>query len=241
MGQPGGPVGGPQDLLDVRPDGVPCLTRALPLRLLGHKSRVAGDNPQQVVEVVRHATGQLAQALQPLRLLQLALHPVPLGLGAVPLPLGLDGLPLADVPDGRRDQDALPGIDGRQGDLGRERAAIPAAPGQFQARSHRPGPGVGDIVGPVVRVHAPHQVGDQDLHRLPDQFLPVIPEQPLGLRVDQGDPAVILDADHRVRCRFQQPQESAVGKVPHTAHSRVSGIEGIAHRTPILHVTYSKT
>ena len=66
MGQPGSPVGGPHDLLDVRPDGLPGFTRPVPLRLLGHEDRVAGDHAEQVVEVMRHPARELPQALQPL-------------------------------------------------------------------------------------------------------------------------------------------------------------------------------
>ena len=44
---------------------------------------------EQVVEVVGDAAGQLAQALQPLGLVQLALQALAFGLGLQPLPLGL--------------------------------------------------------------------------------------------------------------------------------------------------------
>ena len=90
---------------------------------------------------MRDPAGQLAQALQALGLVQLALQPVPFGLGLEPLPLGLQFQPLADIADRGRHQDALAGLDGGQGDLGRERAAVAAAAGQFQARAHLPGCG----------------------------------------------------------------------------------------------------
>ena len=58
---------------------------------------------------------------------------------------------------------------------------------------------------------APGLVGDQQLHRLADQLVPAVPEQPLGLGVDQRDPPVGSDAHHRVRGRLEQPAEPGVG------------------------------
>jgi hypothetical protein len=50
----------------------------------------------------------------------------------------------------------------------------------------------------------------QDLHLLADEFVPAVPEQPLGLCIDQRDPAIPPEAHHGVRHRFQQSDESAV-------------------------------
>ena len=50
----------------------------------------------------------------------------------------------------------------------------------------------------------PESVGDQHLHRLAEHLVPLVSEQPLRLGVDQGDPAVDLDADDGVRSGFQQ-------------------------------------
>jgi hypothetical protein len=57
----------------------------------------------------------------------------------------------------------------------------------------------------------PDCVGDQHLHRLPGQFVAPVPEQPLGLGVDQHDPPITVDADHGVRRRLQQAAESRLG------------------------------
>ena len=52
-------------------------------RLLGHERGVGHDDGQQVVEVVGDPAGQLAQALEPLGLMQLMLQRAAIGLNAV--------------------------------------------------------------------------------------------------------------------------------------------------------------
>ena len=115
-------------------------------------------------------------------------------------------------------QDALAGVDGRQGDLRRERAAVTAAPGQLDPRAHWPWLWISQIPGPVRRVHRLDRIRDQDLHRLADQLLAPVPEQPLGLRVHQHDPAAGVHAHHRIRCRLHQPEQRVIrelhGKSP---------------------------
>ena len=54
------------------------------------------------------AAGELAEALQPLGLVQLALEALPLGLGLQPFPFGLRLEPLGDVADRGRDERARP-------------------------------------------------------------------------------------------------------------------------------------
>ena len=124
---------------------------------------VVGDDAEQVVEIVRHPAGELAQAFQPLRLVQLPLQLVPLGLAAQPLPLRRDLQPLGHVPDHRGDQEPLIGSHGGQGNLGGEGAAVAAAPGQLHVSAHGAGPGISHVPGPVARMQVAHLVGDQDL------------------------------------------------------------------------------
>ncbi len=47
-------------------------------------------------------------------------------------------------------------------------------------------------------------IGDQYLHRLADQLLPPVAEQPLRLRVDQRDTAVPVDAHDGVWCPLEE-------------------------------------
>ncbi len=160
---------------------------------------------------MRDPARELAEALQALGLVQLALQAVPFGLGLEPFPLGLQFQPLPDVADRGHDEDALAGVDGGQRDLGRERAAITAAAGQVGPVADLPGPRVGHVPGPVRRVPGPERVRDQDLHQLAGQLLPPVPEKPLGLRVHQHDAAVGVHAHHRVGRRLEQPAEPGIG------------------------------
>ena len=129
--------------------------------------------------------------------------------------------PLGHVPDRGGDQDPLLGVDGGQGDLGGEGGAVAAAPGQLHPRAHRAGRGISHVPGPVAGMDIADRIRDQHLHRLADQLVPPVAEQPLGLRVDQRDPPVGVDAYHRVRRRLQQPSEPVILKVLHGHHPPV--------------------
>ncbi len=74
-----------------------------------------------------------------------------------------------------------------------------------------------------------HRIRDQHLHRLPDQLIPAVAEQPLGLRVHQGDPPVGVHAHHRVRGRLQQPREPGLSTLP---LGHVPGHGGHPHDRP---------
>ena len=54
------------------------------------------------------------------------------------------------------------------------------------------------------------RVGDQDLDRLAGQFFARVPEQPLGLGVDQHDLPAGVHAHRRVGCRLQQPGDDGI-------------------------------
>ena len=69
---------------------------------------VVEDDREQVVEVVGDAAGELAEALEPLRLVQLALVALALGLGPQPFGLGLHLEPLGHVADRGGDEHARP-------------------------------------------------------------------------------------------------------------------------------------
>jgi hypothetical protein len=161
----------------------------------------------------------MTQAFQTLGLVKLALQPFPFGLGLEALPLGLQFQPFGHVADRGHDQDALAGVDGGQGDLAGEGAAVAPAGDQFESLAHPPGPRVGDVGGPVGRVRRLDRVRDQDLRELAGQLVALVSEQPLGLRVHQHDPAVGGHADHGVGRRIEQPDYHVVREF-HGAHSR---------------------
>jgi hypothetical protein len=110
------------------------------------------------------------------------------------------------------------GVDLR-GDLGREGGAVTAAARQFQARAHQPGLGVSRVPGTQDGMPGLDSVRDQDLHRLPGQFLTRVPEQPLRLGIHQHDQAIGVHADRRVRRRLQQPGKSEISQLSHNHHS----------------------
>jgi hypothetical protein len=213
MGEFGRAVGGQLDLPDVIADRAQVGLRAVVGHLLADERRVVRDDGEQVVEVVRDAAGELAEALQPLRLLQLAFQLVPLGLASQPLALGLQFQPLGHVADRGDDQEAVVGVDRRQRDLRAERAAVTAAGGQFHRGAHRPRAGVGHVPGPVTPVRLPRGLGYQRFHRLAHEFFAPVPEQALGLGVHQHDPPVAVHAHHRVRRPLEQPGERVISEL----------------------------
>ena len=127
---------------------------------------------------------------------------------------GQCGLPLlGDVADGGRYQEALAGVDGGQGDLGGEDGAVAAAAGQVHARAHQPGLGVRRVPGAQDGWAALMASGTRISTGCAGQFLARIPEQPLGLRVDQHDPPAGVHAHRRVRRRLQQPGKDGISEL----------------------------
>ena len=201
-------LGRPPDLHHVGAD------RAVGVELLGDEDGVVEDDGEQVVEVVGDASGELAEALEALRLVELPLDRLLLKLLVedLPLPLGVDAI--GDVPDRRRDEDPFLGLDGAQADLHRDLAPILFPGRELEAGGHGPGPGVGEIRRPVAGVGDPALVGHEDLDRRPEQLVAQVPEEPLGLRVDEADHALPVDADDRVGGRLQQAPELGLGLLP---------------------------
>ena len=210
--EPGGPLGGDLDLHQIGADGLPLDLRGVFACFLTGERGVGGDDAEEVVEVVGHASGQLAEAFHPLGLVQLRFQPAAFGVGPEAFGLGLRFDPVGGVANGGGDERSLAGGDSGQGDVRREGGAVATAPGQLKPGAHRPGrgPGIGHVVVPVPGVKGPGVVGDQHLDGLADQLVAVVPEQPLGLRVHQRDPAVGFDAHHGVGRCFQQSGESGV-------------------------------
>ncbi len=59
-------------------------------------------------------------------------------------------------------------------------------------------------------------LGQQHVHVLPQQFLAAVAEQPLGLAVDQDDPALLVHDHGAVRGGLQQAAQPGVGSLPLT-------------------------
>ena len=80
-------------------------------------------------------------------------------------------------------------------------------------------PRVGEVPGPVLRVHGAGGIWDQDLDRLADKLRTLVAEQPFRLGVDQDDPAVGGYAHHRVGRRLQERDEHAIGERGQLCHN----------------------
>ncbi len=129
----------------------------------------------------------------------------------------LGGPALAHVTHGRRDQQALRGLQRAQADLHGELAPVPAQTVELQARAHRADLAAGRVVEPVARVLAAEPLGDQDLDVAAQEFPPGMAEQGFGLRVHQPDHPGVVHDHHRVRCRFQQSPERLFSRRCHAA------------------------
>ena len=64
-------------------------------------------------------------------------------------------------------------------------------------------PGIGGKCCPFPHMALPKILRDKHLHGAPQQFVPAIPENRLGLFVDQNDLALLVDDDHGVGRRVE--------------------------------------
>jgi hypothetical protein len=110
---------------------------------------------------------------------------------------------LGDVADRRRHEVALLGLDRRQRDFRGKLRTVAAQRRQLDAGAHGPGLGVVEVTAAVLRVDLPCLLRHEDLDQLAEQLVALVAEQPLGLRVDQRDPAGGVDGHDRVRRGLQ--------------------------------------
>jgi hypothetical protein len=159
-GQCRGALGGATDFLDVVVRGRACL------QLVADELGVVHDHAEDVVEVVSDATGQLSDALQPPRPVELLLQ----GLLALAL------RPLADVANRSRG-DRLPfQLDTGEADLDRELGPVPAHREKLHSGAHRPGARLVEVARPVFRVDLAEALGDEQLDQIAGQLVAGIPE-----------------------------------------------------------------
>lgn len=78
---------------------------------------------------------------------------------------------------------------------------------KLQPSPHRSQARIAEELSSMSRVLVAKAFRNEDLHRVAQQFLSSVPEQFLGLRIDQRDLACSVNDDHGVRRRFQQPAE----------------------------------
>ena len=122
--------------------------------------------------------------------------------------LELGQLALAHVPHRRRHPHPLLRPQRGEADLDGELRAVGPAGVEVEVGAHRPQFEIRRRVGLAVNeVTSPEALGQQHLHRLPDEMVPAPAEQLLRLAVDQHDPPVPVDDDDAVGGRLQQIAE----------------------------------
>src|SRR6266850_622299 len=121
-----------------------------------------------------------------------------------PLEFLLRFLALADVADRARHEPAFLGLEGAQADFDRELRAVLAPAVELKAHAHRSDTRIGKEAVPMSRMPLPIAFRQQHLDFLTEKLLARIAKQLLRLRVDQNDPAVPIDDDHRVGRRIEQ-------------------------------------
>ncbi len=177
------------------------------------------DREQHVVEVMGDAAGEPADRLELLGLEELVLRRLAHG----------------DVADGGRHQDPLGALERAEHDLDRELGAVLAPGRELDPGADPLGQGVGRGAKVVGDQPLGEALGDDVGDLLPDQLVALVAELLLGLQVEQDDVAGLVDHDHRVRRRLEQPPVAALhlGEVPlrRLAHGDVA--DGGRHQDPL--------
>ena len=131
-------------------------------------------------------------------------------------PLGR--LALADVADGRGDDDAVLGVQRAQADLGREEVAVGPARLDLDSGGVRPvrpprnrRSSAASACGPTCEMAGG---GTSRLDELAEQVVPPVPEDLLGLGIDDDDAPGDIDAKDRVRGDLEQPAELDLAALP---------------------------
>jgi hypothetical protein len=137
---------------------------------------------------VRHAARQPSHGFHFLRLEKLAFQP----------------LAVADVVDEGNRKQALGGLDVAEADLDRKLGSVFPAASKVHPDAHRPHPRPCEVLFAVASMSPPLGLGKQNLDPRAEQFLAAITEHFLGLGIGEHDAAVPVDAQNRLRRRFQQ-------------------------------------
>ena len=93
---------------------------------------------------------------------------------------------------------------------------------KLEAGAHRTRSGIGEEARAVPGVDAAEPLRDQGLDRLAEQFFSRVPEQGLGLGVDEHDVPIGADSDDRIGGELEELLEPA-GNIPVSLHLRDLG------------------
>src|SRR5260370_6768253 len=160
-------------------------------KLFCEVAAIAQDDRQQIIEIVRDSTCQRPDGFHFLRLPELLLQ----------------FSPLCQIPDGCTPPQALLRFQHAQLDLHWELAAFPAQSVDLQGCSHGRPLRPSEEHGSVFQTFFPKPLGDQDVHRLPQQIFSPISERLSCLRVHKHDSAFLIHHYHGVRRGLHQAAE----------------------------------
>jgi hypothetical protein len=74
---------------------------------------------------------------------------------------------------------------------------------QRQARPHRTGGGIREVVRTMTRVHLSDAIGHEHVDRMTDEFQAVVAEEQFGLAVHEMDKALCVDRHNRIGRGFE--------------------------------------
>ena len=123
-------------------------------------------------------------------------------------------LALGDVTNEAGDQRLPASLQGAETDVDWKLRAIFAPAVQFQACTHGPHTGMTEVRGPIFRMPAPDALRQQHFHLLSQQLFARVAEQPLGLGIDQNDPAILLRYHNGIRGGFEEQSEAFLRSCP---------------------------
>ena len=111
---------------------------------------------------------------------------------------------VCDIADDRNCQGLSAGLERAEHDIYREFAAVFAETVQFEPCPHRARVGLSGVLRPTRWVTLTKSFGNKDLDGLPNQFLWVVAEETLDLRVCLQDSPITIDNEDRVRGELKQ-------------------------------------
>jgi hypothetical protein len=164
-------------------------------RLVDHVSleqrAVIQDDAEQVVEVVGNTSGQLAKALQALRLFMLGVH-------FATMTLGFQFDTVGRVAHGRGDDLALGCVESAETDVCRKLRSIAALRPQLLPTAHRSVGGLAQERPPQGDVPCVKSGWHQQLDVSPDQLVGGPSEHPLGVAAGKKDSPRGVDREQRI-------------------------------------------
>ena len=107
------------------------------------------------------------------------------------------------------DEDPLLRLDRAQGYFDGKFRPVLSQAVQLHAGSHRTDSGIAAVAGAMPGMGLPETGRDEDFDPLSHQGLPRVPEEALGLGVDEHDPPLHIDDDHRIRRHSRRPRTSS--------------------------------